>query len=325
MADENNQEMAMEDILSSIKNILEEDQLSSADIENAVATETPIISEDEEDDDVLELSPDMRFAESSINEQPNNKTEDLDLDKELSDVTLPEIKTISDTQDASDISSGVSIGSEDFDSDPFYEEEEGWHDEIEEPISSKEDDTQTFSSDVEEEPKTIQEQAPQEIVEIIAEPETEQEPEPEPEQEPETAFEAEPETNIVEPVHETQSEPEMKEEQEPDASASIISSFAKIFSHEEKSEHTIRTAAPSVINLGDGSKTIEEVVASVVKQIIGEEVSIHWQDGLDYDVLAREEIARQTSQWVEKNLPALVEKIIKQEIERVMAKVGSNQ
>ena len=80
---------------------------------------------------------------------------------------------------------------------------------------------------------------------------------------------------------------------------------------------------PGIKVLGTPSKTIEDVVANVISQIIGEEVAANWKNGLDYDELAKKEIAAQTQAWLDKNLSVVVEKVVKQEIERVMAKVGS--
>ena len=112
-----------------------------------------------------------------------------------------------------------------------------------------------------------------------------------------------------------------------DVSASIISNFAKMFSSPEASE----TREKAVFNLpeepvhelGNASVTIEDVVARVIRSVIGDEVAENWRKSADYDTLAREEIKAQTEKWLNKNLPGLVEKIVKQEIERVMAKVGS--
>lgn len=112
-----------------------------------------------------------------------------------------------------------------------------------------------------------------------------------------------------------------------DVSASIISNFAKMFSSPEAPE----TREKAVFNLpeepvhelGNASVTIEDVVARVIRSIIGDEVAENWRKSADYDTLAREEIKAQTEKWLNKNLPGLVEKIVKQEIERVMAKVGS--
>ena len=67
MADENNQDMSMEDILSSIKNILEEDQ-SSAQPELEPEPKPAA------DEDVLDLTADMRLPQAE---------ETIDLDAEL--------------------------------------------------------------------------------------------------------------------------------------------------------------------------------------------------------------------------------------------------
>ncbi|CCZ31029.1 unknown [Proteobacteria bacterium CAG:495] len=114
-----------------------------------------------------------------------------------------------------------------------------------------------------------------------------------------------------------------------DVSASIISNFAKMFTREHKKEDVPEVPEESdaepVTALGNGGKTIEGVVADVIRGIIGKEVLENWRRGADYDAYAREEICRQTNQWLNANLPAIVERTVKQEIERVMAKVGSEQ
>ena len=46
-------------------------------------------------------------------------------------------------------------------------------------------------------------------------------------------------------------------------------------------------------------------------------------NGADFKTFAENEIIRQTKEWINDNLPSLVEKVVKQEIERVIAKVGS--
>ena len=140
----------------------------------------------------------------------------------------------------------------------------------------------------------------------------------EPEKQPE------PEPQDVRPASETETRPE---KDAVDVSASIISNFAKMFTREKAAEPDIQTEIPAepVNELGNANRTIEDVVASVIRRIIGDEVSRNWRKGADYDKLAREEIAAQTRQWLDKNLPALVERIVKQEIERVMAKVGDDR
>lgn len=196
-------------------------------------------------------------------------------------------------------------------SDPFYEEPEVEHhpqafmdaSEVAEPEPA-------FETSLSEEP-------------VAAEVETLPEPEPV----------AEEQEIVSEPVIEepAAAEPaaESKGGSAVDVSASIISNFAKMFTREHKKEDVPEVPeesdAEQVTALGNGGKTIEGVVADVIRGIIGKEVSENWRRGADYDAYAREEICRQTNQWLNANLPAIVERTVKQEIERVMAKVGSEQ
>ncbi len=336
MADENNQDMSMEDILSSIKNILEEDQASAQ-------PELEPEPKPAADEDVLDLTADMRLPQAE---------ETIDLDAELDGMKVPELSSA--TEAPAELSAapeaepeeprGVSVGWEDFESDPFYEEP------AEQPTEDSVPAAEVAAEEAElSEPETIAENEPElepeptaEIVEpepetITPEPEPEVVPEPivesEPVSEPEPVIKPEPEPELEpepEPVVETTVEPvaEAKADSAVDVSANIISNFAKMFSKEEPAPEPVAqpvALSEPIIALGDGGKTIEEVVASVIRQIIGEEVAAHWREGVDYNSLAREEIASQTKQWLDNNLPTIVEKIVKQEIERVMAKVGNNQ
>lgn len=338
MADDNNQDMSMEDILSSIKNILEEDQSTQQ------AAAMP--AEDSSDDgDILELSADMRLRDDTPEKEP------LDLDAELDDVKLPElseepaIATPAEEPEAEAAEEteprGVSVGWEDFESDPFYEEPAEQPTEESVPVAEAEEIAEEIS---EPQVETVVEPEPEPVIE-----ETPAEPEPEPVIMPEPASEPEPvveETPVVEPEPEPVIEIEPEPEPEPevnaepvieaeadsaiDVSANIINNFAKMFSREEpatpaKPEDNAAPEVETVKIIGDGAKTIEDVVASVIRQIIGSEVAAHWQEGVDYNTLAQEEIHSQTKQWLDNNLPTIVEKIVKQEIERVMAKVGDKQ
>lgn len=337
MADENNQDMSMEDILSSIKNILEEDA-GSAHRSSAPA-----------EDDILELSSDMRL------EEPGN--ESINLDAELNDVKLPELneEIVSPVvEDAAVVvenegePQGVRLGWEDFESDPFYEEPnepdvaeviELPAAEIAEPVIEPEPVVEAepviepaveIEPEPVAEPEIIEEPEPAIEPEIMAEPVIEPEPvviEPEPIVEPEVV--AKPEM-IEEPEMAAEPEENLQENNAVDVSASIISNFAKMFSHEEPkpvetpAEQPAVSAEPVTV-LGDGARTIEDVVSSVIRQIIGDEVAANWRNGLDYEAFAREEISRQTKEWLDANLPAVVETVVKKEIERVMVKAGTNQ
>lgn len=114
-----------------------------------------------------------------------------------------------------------------------------------------------------------------------------------------------------------------------DASADIINNFARMFAGKNEEVKAEPAAAPAAVTavddkapLGDGSKTIEQVVQDVIRQIIGETVSAKFSAGVDLDAYAREEIKNQTKAWLDKNLTAVVEAAVQKEIQRVMAKVG---
>ena len=137
-----------------------------------------------------------------------------------------------------------------------------------------------------------------------------------------TKFEKSPDENINTEVQTVESN-----ENAVDASANIISNFAKMFAKEEAAiqQNKITTPENNINLLGDGSKTIEDIVCSVIRQIIADEVSTNWHKSADYENFAKQEISLYTQKWIDKNLPTIVEKIVKQEIERVMAKAGNNQ
>ena len=118
MVDDNNQDMSMEDILSSIKNILEEDQSAQ---QNAALPDAAV----EDDADILELSPDMRLGEDAA------EKDTIDLAAELDDINMPKlsaepaITAPTAEAEAEPVEEtelrGVNVGWEDFESDPFYE------------------------------------------------------------------------------------------------------------------------------------------------------------------------------------------------------------
>ncbi len=128
-----------------------------------------------------------------------------------------------------------------------------------------------------------------------------------------------------EPTVETVSEPE-KESDAIDVSASIISNFAKMFADkkEEQPQQEILPPAvkssknidmPLAMPLGGGNLTLEDIVKDTVSQIVEKNLQ-------SVNHIATQEISRQTKAWLDANLPKLVEAVVKQEIERVMVKVG---
>ena len=149
--------------------------------------------------------------------------------------------------------------------------------------------------------------------------------EPEPVSESEVVVE-EPESVIEQAqvaVSELAIEPEsVTEVKQSDVSEGIISNFAKMFAHEEEN-HEVPSPVDHITTVGDASKSLEEFVREAVIKVVGEEIKKQWNDGADYQSFAEAEIKRQTEEWINNNLPTMVETIIKQEITRVIAKVGS--
>lgn len=393
MADEN-QNTEMEDILSSIKNILEEDNGGlPAEAKVAPSVETDVVDDllnsAPEVDDILELSPDMRIEQSSP-----SATE-----AESVDVSLPEIEN--------GIADGFNIGIEDETSDSVFDEALDISAEIEHPLNTEfeqtaepepvveiadtaEENTAAAVEAVEQ--TTVDEylDAPvdnNEATDFVIEPATFNDAEPPADEQAEQisvieteiapvlatpvvdtpvtdavfeetadtfpvieevaeqapVFEEIAETPVAEPSVE-ESAPAIEEQEtaaiveEPveqaaeedkktdvaDVSAGIISNFAKMFAKEEPAAPVMAEAERvTITSAGNTGKTLEEFVLDSISKVIGQEISRQWNDGAAFKALAEAEINRQTREWINDNLPALVEKVVKQEIERVIAKVGS--
>lgn len=350
MADENNEDMSMEDILSSIKDILsDEPQIKNA--EPVVADEVvaePVVAEKSIDvismseDDVLDLSPSMRIdspfssSEDAVAKEvsPNDEFDiiaDLPFDDAEDDVSLDSMldnsDPIFDISDEHVEAEAIETIAEkevdnlldsDADSDPFYEDNISTNNYIEPTVEISRID-----------PVIVHEIEP-ELTEKLAY--QAQEPQSVAQMDSVIVHEFEAEDIVSEPISESISEPVAPKTDSVvdavDVSANIISNFAKMFAKEET---PIVNAEPKVEynakveKIGDASKTIADVVAEVIRSIIGDEVAANWRQGADYSEFAAQEIQYQTKMWLDANLPVLVERIVKQEIERVMAKVGNNQ
>ncbi len=394
MAEENTEELSMEDILSSIKDILTDDeQAKNPAVEPAAETvaaaqpqQNTATSESVEEpvEDILELSPSMRIEEdlADASEGINLDAELGNISPNLDDISLesaPAGAPVPETEEEfnpEDILKDLPVLEEDKDleSDPFDlspAPEENKAADKETPVTEPTDDSWAWDKEEDDESEpfiAVTEQAETEVeAETVSDafdepvisqnnvPETAEVAKDEPEvsftpaieenmtpdipAEPEAYADPEPVENlmpeIVEPSPE-QVAPQKEDINEDvtsaeggavDVSASIINNFAKMFSSEEspaaKAPAAIELPEEPVRQLGNASTTIEDVVAKVIRSIIGEEVAANWRKFADYDALAREEIKARTESWLNENLPALVEKIVKQEIERVMAKVGS--
>lgn len=126
-----------------------------------------------------------------------------------------------------------------------------------------------------------------------------------------------------EPVYE-ETEPEEKDEKSavPDVSADIIDNFARMFS-ENKTPAPVAEAEPQT-RVGMASLTIEDMIKSVIadslKPVV-EQAVLH----VDGDILAyaKQEVSAAAKKWVDENLTKVVEDVVREEVKRVMAKVGS--
>ncbi len=323
MAEDNTQDMAMEDILSSIKNILEEDEAGrKAEAPSAISEAEPAaLKEAEPDtDDILDLSSDMRVDAA---EEPAAAEGEINLEQELDEVKTPElneegsfeIKDVEPDESGQGVRANVNLGWEDLESDPFDAGEK------EDAEPSSEEPAPQEDPDAVEMPAAVADLAPEESIFPEAEPVVETEPADEPQTE--TTYKPEPEP-VLEP------EPAVREQPVADSavdvSANIISNFTRMFSHAgAKAAPEPEIPAEPIREIGDAHKTIEDMVADVIRRIIGAEVEQNWRQNADYDAYARQVIAEQAKSWLEANLPEIVETIVRREIERVMAKAGNNQ
>lgn len=375
---EENQNAEMEDILSSIKNILEENETAqSQDMGRQIFEQTensPEISA--ETDDILELSPDMRSEPEpvTIAEIPLSETESVDVSQPV-ETPFENIAEANGFEQDEDVLS--------FENDISLEEFEKGTDEISpynqeaKPVFVQETANQAEDADALDVVDDLINAPQDEVEQLISEPaavsdleeivpaeqadnielpvvsESVEEPEQLPEissfLEPETAA-AEQKDVIAEVVEEPSGEvltdiavpevaavveteietlPQEEAKEEPakddvvDVSAGIISNFAKMFAKEEHHKETSKEEPVKITAAGDVGKTLEEFVLESVSKVIGSEIKRQWNDGAAFNALAEAEIKRQTQNWINDNLPSLVEKIVKQEIERVIAKVGS--
>lgn len=350
---EDNQENEMEDILSSIKNILEEDEQK----QNIAASESKSESEDvlsdvldtsSDIDDVLELSSDMR-VDDVLELSPDMRVGDketVDDAPSVDAITNEPISIVQNDTNADPLAEieNINIGIADEDSDPLFAIDNDKEasgplsivDEVlaqetsEEPAEEHVADTPIIENITVEDNSASDVEGFEKIVEEIADVdaslidsvslETQEITDENPQLD-----NASTDTPVVEnetyPIQETSP----VSDDVTDVSANIISNFAKMFSREEKEEIQVEKTAPveAITTTGDTNKTLEQFVLDSIVKVIGNEISNKWENGADFRSFAEAEITRQTTAWINDNLPTLVEKIVKQEIERVIAKVGS--
>ena len=107
-----------------------------------------------------------------------------------------------------------------------------------------------------------------------------------------------------------------------DVSSEIIDNFAQMFNGTNSQSNI--PAATKQTSLGNGNLTIEtlvkEVIAESIKPVVEDAVS-----KLDDNILqaVKEEISVVAKEWVNQNLQNTIEEVVKEEVRRVIAKVGS--
>ena len=381
MAEDSN-DMEVEDILSSIKNILEEDAQNSDN--EAVDNKAPESNEAPEnvldqvladDSDIIQLSDDMRISEQDNNvataddgidnEQQIEEIEDdspvgaalSDLDRADETVSLSEssmIETSPAEEFANDMTEINQNESSEFVTQTLDEQtneisantyaiEETAADNSAESVSSATEESipeAVENSVVEVEQPAVAETENEEVsvtdtVETIKYDDTNNlntdwniptnsadtdAPAHEAEMQESLIVENVPVSVAAETVNEPSSTSDAV-----DASVNIINNFAKIFSKNknqgDKSDEAV--AEPTIDGVGNPKKTLEEFVQDAIAKVIGEDIARQWNDGAAYQTIAEEEIKSQVQTWINNNLATIVEKIVKEEMERVIAKVGS--
>ena len=130
---------------------------------------------------------------------------------------------------------------------------------------------------------------------------------------------SQPEVKPVDEVKEEVSEPA-------DVSEAIIDNFAQMFNANKPSASTSAAVAPSseTTLIGADSKTVADLVKEVLRDSLQPVVEQKLQN-IDADILQvlHAEIKAQAKAWVDANLNRVVEDAVKEEIKRVIAKVGS--
>ena len=334
MAEEKQEDMSMDEILSSIKNILSENgepiedssvqsEAVSEEMPSQINSDTTVDSsaslnlggEDisvndlpfsEEDENILDLTSDMRVdtPDSEIEVSPAVEADaEIDIDSELANVsevdTTDAVMDIAEPTDAlgdsqdTDIDTllpEVSVISDDADSDPIYTPED---EASSQPLYKGGDEMPTETPEVSTQADNFN------VEEISLDAGT-----------PNSAVE-----HSISPKAENDAV---------DVSASIINNFAKIFADNKSESVSSETAkVSSSVKLG-ADATLSDMVKSTIRDMLSEQVINKLAQDADIKHLMSEEVSAQIKLWLDKNLPSMVEGIVKKEIERVMIKAGRN-
>jgi hypothetical protein len=306
MGEENNKENTeVEDILSSIKNILEEVK------QDPIVEKKELPSDDAlADDDIIELSADMRIVQEEISDNKEELSDNNDLLK------ISDIKIDDDNVQLDDL-----INDGDANSDNVLSELLNEVEQQEEPINHE-----IINEDNITEQKEIIDNEIQNLI-VDSNPIADTLPEiqndfieEDTRVENQNSVELESADDKFETSEEVCEVLDNKEEKL-DASANIISNFAKIFAKENKDN--VVDKKPVIEGLGNGSKTLESFVSDAIVKVIGDEILKHWDEGKNFESIVKMEIEKQVKEWINNNFTQTVEKIIKEELEKMIEKNAS--
>ena len=324
--------LSMEDILSSIKGILAENEKTNGEKPSVPETQETLPASKNEDDDVFNLSSSMIVDPSNTlhSGEPENAGE-TDIDLGLDDISLDSVK-LPDVRDNSEI---------DIDAEPIYDPEE----EI-----SAQPDVDVGTGEINVGLPEIQEEAlPVIEADNAAEISQPEDIAPEPEIRAQTSIADSSETDALPEIEEPLAEEKQVAEEtasvpaeEPaapapkpeitvpdtpakpvaDVSEDIIDNFARMF-YENKKTEPVPAATPET-GLGNGNQTLEDLVKSVIAESL-QPVVAKAASSVEADILsyARDEVKTQAKAWIDANLTRVVEEVVREEVRRVMAKVGS--
>ena len=105
----------------------------------------------------------------------------------------------------------------------------------------------------------------------------------------------------------------------------IIDNFAQMFSENNKKAETAAVAvAPAPAQIGNGAQTVEDLIKAVMAESLKPAIE-QALASVDKDImeLTKEQVSKEAKILVDKNLTEAVESVIREEVKRVMAKVGS--
>ncbi len=316
MAEEKQENMSMDEILSSIKNILSDGtdasnetmvEPSTLELEPEVInieipdTSSVDLALDETDDGILDLTADMRVSDTVADSMPDvtipsiAEEDDINISEELSAVDIDFSSADTPTDISEPVIAPIDEIEENIVSDPIYSPEE---DDISQPLYSGDDDILTDTPEVSSATDDFN------ITAMSA---------------PEPAIIL-PEDNISVDV----SEPTENTADSTDVSASIINNFAKIFAGNSSDEPVAETPKiSSSVKLGEDA-TLSDIIKASIRDMIAENTIMQAINAIDVNTLVAEEVSAQVKSWLNNNLPTLVENVVKKEIERVMVKAGKN-